>query len=133
MVILLCGCTAAPLNPLPNDRFGSVGQAGFERDAAGCRKKAAEEGHDTGLKPRDLLFPFLLAAGGAALGAQQEYGSPLHPSDEAYYGGQLLIGMAVGGFVAGAAISALSWSSRQRAHETFIRECLLQRGYEFPS
>jgi hypothetical protein len=76
LILILSGCTALPLNPVSNDHLMSVGQEGFEKDKENCRQEAIDEGHDTKLKPLEILMPFLLALGGAVFGLQAEYGSP---------------------------------------------------------
>ena len=109
----------------------SVGQEGFEKDKESCRQEAINEGHDTKLKLMDIRLPFLLALGGAALGLEAEYGSALHPNEHPYYGGKVLVGLAIGGFAVGSALSVVGVLSRKRAQEASIQNCLIGRGYEF--
>jgi hypothetical protein len=131
LILILSGCTAVPLNPISNDHLMSVGQGGFEKDKESCRQEAIEEGHDTKLKPLEILMPFLLALGGAVFGLQAEYGSPLHPDEHPYYEGKVLVGLTIGGFLVGSALSIVGVLSRKRAQETSIHDCLRGRGYEF--
>lgn len=76
-------------------------------------------------------MPFLLALGGAVFGLQAEYGSPLHPDEQPYYGRKVVIGPTIGGFLVGSALSLVGVLSRKRAQETSIHDCLRDRGYEF--
>ena len=109
----------------------SVGQGGFEKDKESCLQEAIDEGHDTKLKPLEILMPFLLALGGAVFGLQAEYGSPLHPDAQPYYEGKALVGLTIGGFLVGTALSFVGVWSRKQAQETSIHDCLRERGYEF--
>ena len=131
LILILSGCTALPLNPVSNDHLMSVGQEGFEKDKENCRQEAIDEGHDTKLKPLEILMPFLLALGGAIFGLQAEYGSPLHPDEQPYYGGKVVFGLTIGGFLVGSALSVVGVWSRKLAQETSIHDCLRGRGYEF--
>lgn len=132
LIFILSGCTALPVNPVSNGHFVSVGLEGFEKDKETCRQEALDEGHDTKLKPVEILLPFLLALGGAGLGLEAEYGSALHPNEHPYYGGKVLVGLAIGGFVVGSMLSVVGVWSRKRAQEASIHACLKERGYEFP-
>ena len=131
LIITLSGCAALPLTPVSNSHFVSVGREGFERDEESCRQEAINEGHDTKLKLMDIFLPFLLALGGTGLGLEAEYGSPLHPNEHPYYGGKAVVGLAIGGFLVGSALSVVGIVSRKRAHEASVQACLKDRGYEF--